>query len=48
LTVMAIEYIRMHSAISSMPHNMVWAIEGHLVIDREEPWFNVLHHLTEN
>jgi hypothetical protein len=45
--VMATEYIQKHSAISNMPHNIVCAIEGALVIEIDEPWCNVFHHFTE-
>ena len=47
LSAIATEYIQKARAISNMPHNMVCAIDGALVIDTDEPWCKVFHHLTE-
>ena len=47
LSVMAMEYIQKHRAISSMPHNIVCAMEGALVIETDDPWCRVFHHFTE-
>jgi hypothetical protein len=43
----AMLYIQKASAISSMPHSMVCAIEGALVRLTEAPWCRVFHHFTE-
>ena len=44
---MAIEYIQKHKATKSIPHNMVCAIEGDLLIETDAPWCKVFHHFTE-
>ena len=44
----AMEYIQNASAISSMPHSMVCAIEGARVRLMLEPLCKVFHHFTEN
>jgi hypothetical protein len=47
LSAIATVYIQKHSAISSMPHSMVCAIDGARVRDTDAPWCSVFHHLTE-
>jgi hypothetical protein len=42
----AMEYIQKQSAMSSMPHSMVTAIED-LVKFTLEPWCRVFHQVTE-
>jgi len=40
-------YIQAASAMISIPHSMIIAIEGARVRLTEDPWCRVFHHLTE-
>jgi hypothetical protein len=40
-------YIQNASAITSIPHNMVVAIDGARVRLTDAPWCSVFHHCTE-
>jgi hypothetical protein len=43
----AIEYIQKHSAMTSMPQSMVWAMLGDFIMETDAPWCSVFHHFTE-
>ena len=43
----AIEYIQKASAMSSIAHSIVCAIDGDFVIDTDAPWCKVFHQRTE-